>query len=236
MSLKRMLILLVAVLVFWGSSMALHAGNYGKEKEKVKSEKTEDLSVSLPEIPLVGTAGPNTFTLSAMKVAKLTALEEKNEKQEELRKETEEKLKDEKFLEEAEKKVKQELAASKPKEKTEVENKETKKKETFKWDGEVLNARNGIVQGPSGKESYYNLDMSVVIQEMRRLGFSETEYPYSVREDGVKMLGDYVMCAANLKIRPKGTIVQTTLGKAIVCDTGSFAKKDKTQLDIAVSW
>ena len=233
MSFKRMLILLVAVLVFTTSSMAIYAGYY-EENDNGEPESTEADLILLPERPLVGTAAPSAIEELVSNIEKVNALEEKEKKQEELRKEAE--SKGEKFQEEAEKKLKQELAANKPKEKNEVENEETEKKEEFKWDGEVLNSRNGIVYGPSGKESYYNLDMSGVIKEMRRLGFSENEYPYHIREDGVKMLGDYVMCAANLKIRPKGTILQTTLGKAIVCDTGSFAKKDRTQIDIAVDW
>lgn len=104
------------------------------------------------------------------------------------------------------------------------------------WQGEVLNARNGVVQGPSGKETYYNLPMDGVIKIMRNLGYSEEEYPYWIRDDGVKMFGPYVMCAANLELRPRGTIIETSLGTAIVCDTGSFAEKNPTQLDIAVDW
>ena len=71
---------------------------------------------------------------------------------------------------------------------------------------------------------------------MRRLGFSEAEYPYAVRADGVKTLGGYVMVAANLGIRPKGTLIETSVGTGIVVDTGGFAKRNKTQLDIAVNW
>ena len=50
------------------------------------------------------------------------------------------------------------------------------------------------------------------------------------------MFGEYVMCAANLDVRPKGSIIDTTLGKGIVCDTGGFAKANQTQIDIAVDW
>ena len=62
------------------------------------------------------------------------------------------------------------------------------------------------------------------------------DYEYWVRDDGVKMLGDYVMVAANLNLRPRGSLVETSLGTGIVCDTGGFAKKNPTQLDIAVTW
>lgn len=107
---------------------------------------------------------------------------------------------------------------------------------TTKWSGDVLSKSKGVVYGPSGKETYYNLDMSGVIRAMRYAGYSEEEYPYWIREDGVKMLGSYVMVAANYEIRPKGTIIQSSLGYAIVCDTGGFARNNPTQLDIAVSW
>lgn len=99
-----------------------------------------------------------------------------------------------------------------------------------------LTATGGVYAGPSGKETYYNLNMKGVVKIMRNLGYSEEEYPYWVREDGCKMLGDYIMVAANLEERPKGTIVETSLGDAIVCDTGGFAKNNRTQLDIAVNW
>lgn len=101
------------------------------------------------------------------------------------------------------------------------------------WSGEKLNKRNGRVKGPSGNETYYNLPMKKVIYYMNQLGYYGEVW---VREDGVKMFGDYVMVAANLKIRPKGSLVETTLGTGIVVDTGSFVKRDSTGLDIAVSW
>lgn len=104
------------------------------------------------------------------------------------------------------------------------------------WDGDVLSKSKGVVIGPSGKETYYNLNMTNVISTMRRAGYSEAEYPYWVREDGVKMLGDYVMVAANYDIRPRGTILESSLGYAIVCDTGGFVKTNPTQIDVAVTW
>jgi hypothetical protein len=50
------------------------------------------------------------------------------------------------------------------------------------------------------------------------------------------MLGDYIMCAANLDVFPRGTLVESSLGTCIVCDTGGFAAKNPYQLDIAVAW
>lgn len=106
----------------------------------------------------------------------------------------------------------------------------------FSWAGSKLTKSKGVNYGPSGKETYYNLPMGGVIRIMRNKGFSETEYPYWVRSDGVKMLGDYVMCAANLSVHPRGSIVQTSLGLGIICDTGGFAKRNIYQLDIATTW
>ena len=101
------------------------------------------------------------------------------------------------------------------------------------WDGPVLTKRAGTVQGPSGKETYYNLDMSGVIRIMKNQGY---DYDYWVREDGVKMYGDYIMCAANLNVHPRGSLVESSLGTCIVFDTGVFASSNPNQLDIAVTW
>ena len=100
----------------------------------------------------------------------------------------------------------------------------------FSWDGPVLSRAAGVNQGPSGKETYYNLNMSGVVNIMRNMGNTD---PYWVRGDGVKMLGDYVMVAADLETHPRGSIVESSLGEAIVVDTGSL---EKEQLDIAVTW
>ncbi len=103
----------------------------------------------------------------------------------------------------------------------------------YTWAGAKLTKHAGVIIGPSGKETYYNLNMSRVVKNMNMRGFSGK---YRVRKDGVKMFGDYVMVAANLDIRPFGTHVKTSLGMGIVVDTGSFAYQNQTQLDIAVNW
>ena len=109
--------------------------------------------------------------------------------------------------------------------------------------GKHLTKRGGVFQGPSGKETYYNLKMSGVLKNIvyghewkGSLGLDPDEYPYWVRSDGAKMVGPYIMCAAALDVRPYGTILDTSLGKAIVVDTGTFAKTNKKQIDIAVNW
>lgn len=99
--------------------------------------------------------------------------------------------------------------------------------------GNCLTASSGVFYGPSGKETYYNLDMSSVISTMRALGNNDE---YWVRNDRAKMLGDYVIVAADLNKHPRGSIVDTSLGKGIVCDTGSFIFYSDTQLDIATNW
>ena len=101
------------------------------------------------------------------------------------------------------------------------------------WDGPVLSRGNGSVHGPSGKETYYNLNMSGVVNIMRRMGNTDE---YWVRDDGCKMLGNYIMCAANLRVHPRGSLVESSLGTCIVCDTGGFARGNSNQLDIAVTW
>ena len=99
-----------------------------------------------------------------------------------------------------------------------------------------LTKQAGVFQGPSGKETYYNLNMSRCVEYMRSLGYDEETYPVWVRDDGCKMFGDYIMIAVSLDIRPKGTIVETSLGAGIVVDTGSFAYSNQTQIDIATTW
>lgn len=104
---------------------------------------------------------------------------------------------------------------------------------SYGWDGSKLTRTKGVNYGPTGKETYYNLNMSGVVDRMRRNGYSESEYKYWVREDGVKMLGDYVIVAANLNNHPRGSVVETSLGTGIVCDTGGM---QGDHLDIATSW
>ena len=101
------------------------------------------------------------------------------------------------------------------------------------WEGKRLNTSNGIVQGPSGTETYYNLNMSNIVVALDKLGY---DYEYWVRDDGVKMYGPYVIVAANFDTRPVGTILPTTKGLGIVGDTGSFVSYRPNGIDIAVSW
>lgn len=103
------------------------------------------------------------------------------------------------------------------------------------YDNRITKERGGYM-GESGRETYYNLRMDNCVYYMRELGYDEITYPYWIRDDGAKMLGLYVMCAANWKIRPRGTILPTSLGDAIVVDTGEFVVDYPNGVDLAVDW
>ena len=126
------------------------------------------------------------------------------------------------------------------------------------WDGTRLNAPMGFnANGPSGSETWYDLNMSAVIKNMEeKYGYSDLEY--NVRGDGVKVLsgvtpdGDrfenLVLVAADVKsvANPNGTfergqIVETSLGMGIVADyCGRSASQRKSggsvHFDIATAW
>lgn len=101
------------------------------------------------------------------------------------------------------------------------------------WNGAVLNKTNGVVNGPNGKETYYNLNMSRIVSALKS---RSEDSEYWVRNDGVKMFGEYIMVAANLSVYPRGTVVETSLGTGIVCDTGAFARSSGITFDIATAW
>lgn len=134
---------------------------------------------------------------------------------------------------------KQAEAEKKAKKETEEYNRRVSDVGILSEPGKNLTKRGGVFYGPSGKESYYNLPINGVLRNMAAAGY---ELTYFVRSDGVKMVRDkdgnnYVMAAADLSVRPKGTVVQTSLGKALVVDTGSFVNNgDPYALDIAVAW
>ena len=76
--------------------------------------------------------------------------------------------------------------------------------------------------------------MSSVVAKMHQLGFKGE---YSVRSDGAKLFDGKVMIAADLSVYPRGTILYTSLGKSIVCDTGEFVHQyGSSAFDIATNW
>lgn len=111
---------------------------------------------------------------------------------------------------------------------------ETESKDIYIYDGPVLTKMKGVNYSIYGhKETWYNLPMRGVIQIAKEAGI---EGDYWVRDDGVKMYGDYVIVAADLEIFPRGSIVETSLGLGIVLDTGDFVYSNHYQFDIAVDW
>ena len=104
--------------------------------------------------------------------------------------------------------------------------------DTFRPNG-VLSAASGVNYFGDQKETYYNLPMDVVVNVAKQRGIAGE---YSVREDGVKMMGEYIIIAANQTVHPYGSLVETSLGTGIVLDTGGFALTNPNQVDIAVNW
>lgn len=86
-------------------------------------------------------------------------------------------------------------------------------------------------KGVSHRETYYDLNMSVVMQACGQGGF------YEVRVDGVKVDRDgYAIIAANYGRYPRCSVVETSVGPAKVYDTGGFALKHPEGFDIATDW
>ncbi len=98
----------------------------------------------------------------------------------------------------------------------------------------VLNSYDGVNMFNGHVESYYNLSMKKVCANATEAGIPG-EY-WEREEDGAKMFGPWVICAAHYKEHPYGSTVETSLGTAIVLDTGTFANKNAEQIDIATTW
>ena len=84
-----------------------------------------------------------------------------------------------------------------------------------------VNYHNGV------RETYYNLNMSGVIANAQAMGINGN---YWVRDDGVKMYGDYVIVASGNG--SKGDIISTSLGDGIILDYCPTAGTN----DIATVW
>ena len=116
-----------------------------------------------------------------------------------------------------------------------------------------LTKSSGMFNSEWGWESYYNLDMSGVVEIMRgskwnhKYNYSREDYPVWYRSDGAKMFGNYIMCAANMTCAavdeggngkwPRGSLKMSSLGMCIVVDYGDFSTAHgDDQIDIAVTW
>lgn len=100
-------------------------------------------------------------------------------------------------------------------------------------DTAALTEYSGVAFYNGHKETYYNLDMTYVVQAAHNNGI---EGEYWIRDDGCKMLGDYIMVAAAYQTHPYGSLVETSLGTGIVVDTGAFAASYPNLIDIATDW
>ena len=97
--------------------------------------------------------------------------------------------------------------------------------QSYSGSGSRLTRSSGVNYYNGNKETYYNLDMSGVISNAQSMGIQGN---YWIRDDGVKMYGDYVIVAAQMD---KGTLISTSLGTGIVldyCPAGT--------IDIATNW
>jgi uncharacterized protein YabE (DUF348 family) len=86
-------------------------------------------------------------------------------------------------------------------------------------------------KGISHRETYYDLDMGVVMQACGQGGY------YTVRGDGVKIDAQgYVIIAANYGRYPRCSVVETSVGPGKVYDTGGFATRYPDGFDLATDW
>ena len=97
--------------------------------------------------------------------------------------------------------------------------------QSYSGNGSRLTRSSGVNYYNGNKETYYNLDMSGVISNAQSMGIQGN---YWIRDDGVKMYGDYVIVAAQMD---KGTIISTSLGTGIVLDYCP-----SNSVDIATNW
>lgn len=100
-----------------------------------------------------------------------------------------------------------------------------------------LTRSKGIVTFNGHRETWYSLPMQGVVRIMRNCGFDEASYPYSVCDNcGCKLLGDFIMLAADTYKIERGTLVETSLGTGIVADHCGRSEKESDLFDIAVNW
>lgn len=98
----------------------------------------------------------------------------------------------------------------------------------------TLTKKGGINTFNGHQETWYNLDMTNVVKRTDQ-AFGMTNL-YWVRDDGCKMYGPWIICAADWNIYTHYSLVETSRGIGIVLDTGEFIKKDPTMIDLAVAW
>ena len=94
----------------------------------------------------------------------------------------------------------------------------------------MLTAALGRITYGNHIETWYNLPMDNVVQRAQDMGIP---CEYWVRDDGVKMFGQWVIVAAHPSI-PRYSLVETSLGTGIVLDRHTC--QDAELYDIATDW
>ncbi len=94
----------------------------------------------------------------------------------------------------------------------------------------ILTAALGRITYNGHTETWYNLPMNRCVQRAQNMGIPAK---YWVRDDGVKMFGQWVIVAAH-KSKTRYTFVDTSLGEGIILDYHTCS--DKKLYDIATDW
>lgn len=94
----------------------------------------------------------------------------------------------------------------------------------------VLTAGLGRITYNGHTETWYNLPMNRCVQRAQDMGIPAE---YWVRDDGVKMFGQWVIVAAHPSI-PRYSLVETSLGTGIVLDRHTC--QDVNLYDMATTW
>jgi hypothetical protein len=93
----------------------------------------------------------------------------------------------------------------------------------------ILTAALGRIQFGTHTETWYDLPMSKVVANAQEVIPCE----YWVRDDGVKMFGEWVIVASHPSVT-RYTLVDTSLGQGIVLDRHTAG--DTELYDIATDW
>lgn len=92
--------------------------------------------------------------------------------------------------------------------------------DNHKWSSQYHRKVQGIQHHSRSRQFYSFFFISLLLVYSSLLNFSS----------------QYIMCAADLALRPRGSLVESSLGTCIVADTGDFIYANPTQIDIAVDW
>ena len=94
----------------------------------------------------------------------------------------------------------------------------------------ILTAALGRIQYGNHTETWYDLPMDKVVSNAQAAGIA---CKYTVREDGVKMFGPWVIVASHPSVT-RYSFVETSLGTGIVLDRHTC--QDAELIDIATDW